>query len=246
MKNIKMVSLFIIFFAFVTGAEASVLTTKCSFNGRIDVPSIAESSKIPGSVVFLASGFNDKLATDCSPGTDCIGHVSNCGIKDDGYYRFDKSPVLAGINFSDKTLNMEFNIGTASLMTVSGTVVPSGDVYFLYSVDGRVMNVELSNFSKHNLSQSYGGLVILELNKNLGLGMSDDDIALLQSVVLNTDKETKVSETGAGSPGKETRYFGSKTKQAVIRFQKKHGIVPATGFVGPLTREYINKGGYSY
>jgi peptidoglycan hydrolase-like protein with peptidoglycan-binding domain len=69
---------------------------------------------------------------------------------------------------------------------------------------------------------------------------------ILQSVVLNTDKDTKVSETGAGSPGKESTYFGAKTKQAVIKFQKKHGIVPASGFVGPITRAYINKLGYSY
>jgi len=36
-----------------------------------------------------------------------------------------------------------------------------------------------------------------------------------------------------------TGYFGRLTRQAVIRFQAKHGI-PQVGIVGPLTREKIN------
>ncbi len=36
-----------------------------------------------------------------------------------------------------------------------------------------------------------------------------------------------------------TGYFGSLTKQAVIRFQKQNAVQPAFGFVGPITRALI-------
>lgn len=39
-----------------------------------------------------------------------------------------------------------------------------------------------------------------------------------------------------GSIGYETDYFGEKTKQALIKFQKDKGITPAQGYFGPKTR----------
>ena len=46
-----------------------------------------------------------------------------------------------------------------------------------------------------------------------------------------------VATGGAGSPGKETELFGPATKQAVIKWQKAHGVIPASGFFGPLSRQ---------
>jgi peptidoglycan hydrolase-like protein with peptidoglycan-binding domain len=50
-----------------------------------------------------------------------------------------------------------------------------------------------------------------------------------------------IAKTGAGSPGKETTYFGSATKAALIKFQKAKKISPASGFFGPMTRAVANK-----
>ena len=44
-----------------------------------------------------------------------------------------------------------------------------------------------------------------------------------------------VAQTGAGSPGHETSFFGLATYRALKRFQTGQGL-PATGFFGPLTR----------
>ena len=67
----------------------------------------------------------------------------------------------------------------------------------------------------------------------------DTQVKYLQSF-LNT-QGFSVSKTGAGSPGKETNKFGPATKAALIKFQKAHGIKPAIGFFGPLTRKVVNE-----
>ena len=63
------------------------------------------------------------------------------------------------------------------------------------------------------------------------------DILTLQQF-LNTHGYV-LTPTGNGSPGSETNFFGLYTYQALIKFQEAHGL-PATGFLGPLTRAAIN------
>ncbi|MBI2096204.1 MAG: peptidoglycan-binding protein [Candidatus Taylorbacteria bacterium] len=75
--------------------------------------------------------------------------------------------------------------------------------------------------------------------RNLSLGSRGTDVMRLQEA-LNRDAATRVSVSGAGSPGNETTYFGPATKRAVIKFQIKYSISPAVGFVGSLTRGQLN------
>lgn len=71
--------------------------------------------------------------------------------------------------------------------------------------------------------------------RNLETGMTGEDVRALQ-VYLNTHGYI-ITATGVGSPGNETLYFGEKTKNALIRFQKDHGVVPAAGYFGAITRQ---------
>jgi len=82
---------------------------------------------------------------------------------------------------------------------------------------------------------------------SLKLGSSDADVKHLQKL-LNSDPDTKVADSGFGSPGNETEYFGSLTEKAVQRFQCKYNIVcsgsPESigyGYIGPKTRAKIQE-----
>lgn len=81
-------------------------------------------------------------------------------------------------------------------------------------------------------------------NTNLTVGSKGTDVMNLQKV-LNMSADTQVATTGAGSKGMETSTFGPATKAAVIKFQTKYGISPASGFVGAITRAKLNSMGGS-
>jgi|GEM_PF-1367707 len=84
--------------------------------------------------------------------------------------------------------------------------------------------------------------------KYLQYRQTNTDIKRLQ-IFLNADPDTKIADTGAGSPGKETNYFGILTYKAVIKFQEKYakdvlvpwGFKKGTGYVGKTTLAEINE-----
>jgi hypothetical protein len=88
---------------------------------------------------------------------------------------------------------------------------------------------------------------IVIFTKDLQFNDTDEEIKLLQKF-LNSQGFT-ISQTGVGSPGKETNYFGLLTKQALIKYQEAYMediLTPAaftkgTGYFGERTRGYINK-----
>ena len=87
-----------------------------------------------------------------------------------------------------------------------------------------------------------------DFTKNLDLGSQNADVKTLQQY-LNVN-DFKVAESGPGSPGNETKYFGLLTKAALIKFQEAYadkiltpvGLTNGTGYFGPSTRAFINYG----
>lgn len=76
------------------------------------------------------------------------------------------------------------------------------------------------------------------LTRNLHFGLRGTDVKILQQYLNNNG--FKIAQTGPGSPGNETELFGPLTRAAVIRYQKAKGISSSVGYVGPITRGFIN------
>jgi hypothetical protein len=81
-------------------------------------------------------------------------------------------------------------------------------------------------------------------NTNMKLGSRGQSVMDLQKV-LNMYPQTQIAESGAGSPGMETTYFGAATKRAANKFQALHlaelGITAPTGNVFAGTRGLLNE-----
>lgn len=65
---------------------------------------------------------------------------------------------------------------------------------------------------------------------DLSLGVRGDDVKQMQLLLI---------QEGVLADGLSSGYFGTLTKEAVMKFQEKRGV-PATGYVGPLTRGILN------
>jgi hypothetical protein len=74
--------------------------------------------------------------------------------------------------------------------------------------------------------------------RNATIRTINNEVVNLQRM-LNTMGYT-VSNTGSGSVGNESSFFGPKTRLALIRFQRAFAI-PTTGFFGPLSRAAMNR-----
>ena len=82
-------------------------------------------------------------------------------------------------------------------------------------------------------------LVTFVFTRDLEVGSVGEDVQALQ-VFLNTHG-VLVAQSGVGSPGQETNFFGSLTREALARYQAAQNISPAAGYFGPITRAHLSK-----
>lgn len=71
-----------------------------------------------------------------------------------------------------------------------------------------------------------------QFNQDLTIGSTGPDVIALQQILINKGFLTSVSAP--------TGYFGNGTQAALAEFQTANGISPASGYVGPKTRIFLN------
>jgi len=119
---------------------------------------------------------------------------------------------------------------------------PGGNEFITRSLrDNKTIETKYHSFEKENTPSPF------MFTKNLKLADNNGDVRELQKV-LNKDQDTVIAQTGAGSAGQEASHFGQKTKDAVLRFQKKfaeeiYGTSTAKGdgIVDEKTRGKLNE-----
>ena len=86
-----------------------------------------------------------------------------------------------------------------------------------------------------------------QFNSDLYLGSTGLEVLALQKF-LNDSPDTRIAESGIGSRGQETDYFGALTFNAVFAYQAKYaqeilaplGLTNPTGYWGEATRKYAH------
>jgi|GEM_PF-5350645 len=70
--------------------------------------------------------------------------------------------------------------------------------------------------------------------RDLDIGMEGDDVRSLQTLLM---------AEGYAIPAGATGYFAGQTQSALAKYQSAHGIVPAVGYFGPVTRTQMKSAG---
>ena len=73
--------------------------------------------------------------------------------------------------------------------------------------------------------------------RDLEITMEGEDVLLLQKLL--NENGYQLASSGVGSAGSETPFFGALTRAALSKFQAAHGVAPAIGYFGPITRTTI-------
>lgn len=87
-------------------------------------------------------------------------------------------------------------------------------------------------------AQAQSAIPLCEISRNLYVGLVGEDVRCLQRYLNYSGYP--VAGSGVGSSGNETTYFGSRTQDAVRRWQEAHapdvlhpiGLTQGTGFWG--------------
>jgi peptidoglycan hydrolase-like protein with peptidoglycan-binding domain len=97
-------------------------------------------------------------------------------------------------------------------------------------VDEKTREVVILNSVKQKITERNDVVEIKYLSTDMKHGIKGENVSYLQKYLI-----TK----GFLKEGLSTGYFGDMTKQAIIDFQQKNSIIPASGYVGPKTRAKI-------
>ncbi|HUC01487.1 MAG TPA: putative Ig domain-containing protein [Candidatus Paceibacterota bacterium] len=117
--------------------------------------------------------------------------------------------------------------GTETSSTIVLPTTIQGLQALIASLEAQLATLEAQvNNSSHTFS------------RDLHYGSYGSDVQALQEFL--NQNGYPVASSGPGSSGNESDYFGSGTQSALAAYQQAHGISPASGYFGSITRGYIS------
>jgi len=128
---------------------------------------------------------------------------------------------------STSTPQMQVSTNTIAIVSPTSSSVSST------SSEVALLEAELQSL----LAQSKTHGTSFSFARNLSLGMTGSDVKELQLFLIMQDSGSAAAKLAAHGT---TKNFSTLTFNALIEFQRKAGIAPASGFFGPITRAWVN------
>lgn len=134
----------------------------------------------------------------------------------------------------------------AATTTPAPTPIPFTDVAeFAFSLEDT--RAAVSSLSARATQAAAAGGSCYTFTGSFSLGDEAPEVREVQRF-LNQVAQTRLADSGAGAPGEETSFFGTRTLAAVRAFQSRYateilapvGLTAPTGFWGPSTRAQAN------
>lgn len=217
------------------GLTATHITNATVVVGAAVLPPLIHVVKVPDRLVLPFGGGQVIFTlTVTNPG---LVPLSNVGVNED---------ILGSvIDFVSGDTNGDSNLDPSETWiytykanldkTLTNTIVASGLANGFVATDVAVATVVVAVIP--GLPDT-GAPSVLSV-RDLKFGMVGADVKSLQQY-LNANGYA-LANSGVGSSGNETNYFGRLTKLALIRFQKGKGILSAVGYFGAITRGVMNR-----
>lgn len=137
--------------------------------------------------------------------------------------------------FRKKIISGAISVATIASLTVPALPVGAQSFAELQAQLAILLDQIAAIQQQLNATSGGGGAsVSCSFTGDLTIGATGDAVKCLQQY-LNA-AGFKVAASGAGSPGSETTYFGSRTAAAVKAWQAANGVSPAAGYFGPISR----------
>lgn len=214
----------------ITSADKKTFTTSASATG-VNVNGICESGSSSLTMVY-PTGSGSAITVTVTPSGTCdpapststgTGSGSSSGVGGGG------SSSTATTTTAAKPVATTTIPAITKPSPVETTTTPAGTMATPASPGTRVVVGASSGFV---------------FTQSLTKGSRSPQVLALQRI-LNSDPDTLIALTGAGSPGNETTLIGPLTIKAVKKFQLKYKIAKegdyGYGFVGPRTRAKLNE-----
>lgn len=211
-----------------SSAASSVTLTSAILNGSIDGTGVTTVTS-RGFEWGTDTSYGTTVSESDSYGTGSFSTAISFLTCNTTYYFRAFATNSQGTNYSSDqsfTVICLSSIGSNNYMA-GGTVVSGG------FENSQVIPPEIPQVIPPEIP-----LFLQDNARNLSFGKVGNDVKALQKF-LNDNGYPVNYPSRLGSTGLETTTFGFYTKFVLAKFQKDHGIKPAEGYLGPITRAYI-------